>query len=856
MKIFTRLILFLGVLAMGLTYRLEAQTTIIGGSTLNGDFETSGSWTVLNGAATNKWQISTGATAGFSGSQSIYVSNTASAPFAHTYTNTSTSVVFFYQDISIPAGETDIRLGFKYINNAESCCDHIKIYMVPTTFTPTVNTVITTTGSAPTGRVQLGATQYGGAINTWTTVSNISVPTAYAGTTVRIVFQWRNDSSIGSNPPGGVDDITLTSQLPPAPSCIASPTAPANAAVNISLTQTLSWPAAPLATSYDVYFGTSTNPPLVGNVTTITYNPGTLTGTTTYYWKIVPKNATGSASGCNEWSFTTLTPPTCPSSLGSPVTVASLPYDSGAGITTCGNGNNVTSTNATTCGSTSYFGGEDRTYIFTPTATTVHNIVLTTTTDDDAGIQLYNGCPFSGGGTCVANSQSTTGLTRTISPSLTAGITYYLVIDNFPAPACIASYQLTITPLGCTGPTLSTTTINNAACPTSYSYTFTVTNMGDATSYAVSNANGYTCSPATVTTAGTVVTVGPIPSGSASGITTLAHNSSATCNGTVASLTNLCPPANALCANAIAITGANTSGTTVGATTTGAPPTCVTTVTTGGVWYTYTSVSPLGESVTLDLCGASYDSKIGVYTGACGGTFTCVIGEDDDATCGGPGDDPSVMFTATFGTLYYIYVHGFSGAQGTFVLNKLSPPLPVELISFEGTALEKENKLTWATASEENTEWHILERSINGQNNWMEVGRTRAAGTTADIQRYEMMDKAPVASAYYRLQSLDFDSRFEYSKTIQIERKGGVGDMSIYPNPVSNDLNVDFTLDRAEEVTIQVVDLTGKLLSSEVMDAERGLNQRSMNVQHLQSGVYFVTMISTNGNVTKRLVKN
>jgi Secretion system C-terminal sorting domain len=118
-----------------------------------------------------------------------------------------------------------------------------------------------------------------------------------------------------------------------------------------------------------------------------------------------------------------------------------------------------------------------------------------------------------------------------------------------------------------------------------------------------------------------------------------------------------------------------------------------------------------------------------------------------------------------------------------------------------------------------------------------------------------MMDKAPVASAYYRLQSLDFDARFEYSKVIQIERKGGVGDMSIYPNPVSNDLNVDFTLDRAEEVTIQIVDLTGKLLSSEVMDAERGLNQRSMNVQHLHSGVYFVTMISTNGNVTKRLVK-
>lgn len=59
--------------------------------------------------------------------------------------------------------------------------------------------------------------------------------------------------------------------------------------------------------SYDVYFGTSSTPPLVSdNQTTTTYTP-TLTAGNTYYWKVVPANAFGEASDCPTWSFKTPT---------------------------------------------------------------------------------------------------------------------------------------------------------------------------------------------------------------------------------------------------------------------------------------------------------------------------------------------------------------------------------------------------------------------------------------------------------------------------------------------------------------------------------------------------------------------
>ncbi|TGD56896.1 Ig-like domain-containing protein [Flavobacterium humi] len=70
----------------------------------------------------------------------------------------------------------------------------------------------------------------------------------------------------------------------------------------------ISWTAAAGATSYDVYFGTASTPPFLTNQAGVTYSTGTLTAGTTYYWKIVPRNACGATTGTPiTWSFTTNT---------------------------------------------------------------------------------------------------------------------------------------------------------------------------------------------------------------------------------------------------------------------------------------------------------------------------------------------------------------------------------------------------------------------------------------------------------------------------------------------------------------------------------------------------------------------
>jgi sugar lactone lactonase YvrE len=69
-------------------------------------------------------------------------------------------------------------------------------------------------------------------------------------------------------------------------------------------TPSLTWNASTGATSYDVYFGTASTPPLVTNTPNINYAPGPLISATTHYWAVGARNGLG-ANASAPWSFTT-----------------------------------------------------------------------------------------------------------------------------------------------------------------------------------------------------------------------------------------------------------------------------------------------------------------------------------------------------------------------------------------------------------------------------------------------------------------------------------------------------------------------------------------------------------------------
>jgi hypothetical protein len=84
---------------------------------------------------------------------------------------------------------------------------------------------------------------------------------------------------------------------------------PGNHANGIDRNADLSWTCSdpdgdPL--TYDVYFGTSSSPPLVkSGHTTTSYDPGTMSDSIQYYWMIVAKDNHGASTTGIIWDFTT-----------------------------------------------------------------------------------------------------------------------------------------------------------------------------------------------------------------------------------------------------------------------------------------------------------------------------------------------------------------------------------------------------------------------------------------------------------------------------------------------------------------------------------------------------------------------
>lgn len=181
--------------------------------------------------------------------------------------------------------------------------------------------------------------------------------------------------------------------------------------------------------------------------------------------------------------------------------------------------------------------------------------------------------------------------------------------------------------------------------------------------------------------------------------------------------------------------------------------------------------------------------------------------------------------------------------------------LPVELTFFEGKAIDKQILLSWQTATEINSDYFEIERSIGATNKFEAIGRLEAAGSSNSRQDYEFWDENPTANQtlYYRLKQVDFDGTETYSKIQTVEMR--FTEVTIYPNILTSGtpLTIDLEKEKEELYQIRMLNSLGQVVYANSTELIAGVN--AIDVPNLTTGTYFLTIANRSELIaTERII--
>ena len=189
-------------------------------------------------------------------------------------------------------------------------------------------------------------------------------------------------------------------------------------------------------------------------------------------------------------------------------------------------------------------------------------------------------------------------------------------------------------------------------------------------------------------------------------------------------------------------------------------------------------------------------------------------------------------------------------------------PLPVNLVSINANKVNSDVIVNWFTASELNSNRFEIERSFDN-NSFEYAGSVNAAGNSNRVISYSFNDINIVPNAtgnviYYRLKMVDKDGSFDFSNTVavKINHDQIANQVSVYPNPFNNNLNLSVIANASGNATITISDITGKKLMSINHDVEVGNNNINADqAASLHSGLYFISFEMNGIRQVMKLVK-
>jgi len=171
-----------------------------------------------------------------------------------------------------------------------------------------------------------------------------------------------------------------------------------------------------------------------------------------------------------------------------------------------------------------------------------------------------------------------------------------------------------------------------------------------------------------------------------------------------------------------------------------------------------------------------------------------------------------------------------SRTLNTLTLGSNIAPLPVNWLQFTAVRKDHTAVLNWITASEQNTQDFLVQHNRAGS--WEMLGTVKAAGNVATPTNYNFIHTTPSTGYnHYRLVQRDANGKQTFSEIATVWMGEGSAGISVFPNPVQNDL---LKITTTEPTQISLYDATGR----KVMSQNLKEGTHTMDASGLPGGLY------------------
>ena len=216
----------------------------------------------------------------------------------------------------------------------------------------------------------------------------------------------------------------------------------------------------------------------------------------------------------------------------------------------------------------------------------------------------------------------------------------------------------------------------------------------------------------------------------------------------------------------------------------------------------------------------------------------------------------------------YGATNGFAGVlTTTFPFSQLPPKmqicqtivLPVTILSFNAHYVSANNvKVSWSTTDEVNASYFVVERSSNGSD-FGAIAQVSASESNNPVHNYSINDPLNNVNSsivYYRLRIVDKDSKYNYSKIIQVKLDQPENNISVYPNPVDNYAVVNIYSDKPGTGMLRLIDNAGKQILTKSFTVTTGNNNMVVDqLAGLPRGIYVIQVMLNNNLYNQKIVK-